>query len=240
MKPASTTRSGASASMAAASARRRRRDRQRPDGRRRRRDAGLAAISSPAASGRLLITMRDRCGDRARSTAAISAAMLEPRPEIRMTRRFTFRHVDAQRDARSGSAGSRPPPGLRCVTARSASRLTRRRCRAHRPLAARRCRSRTRSRPTAESARSPRRHIAAHHQHHADAAIEHAMHLGGRRHCPPAAASRRSAAAASDARRCAPQALGQHPVRVFDEAAAGDVRHALESHSASSASTGLT
>ena len=67
-----------------------------------------AARSSPGASARLEITATISAGKSAAFAASISAAMLDPRPEIRMAvRRFIARG----RGGRCRSRGARPLPG---------------------------------------------------------------------------------------------------------------------------------
>src|SRR5450755_3458983 len=121
-----------------------------------------SAIARPPASGRLLITPTMAAAIRPVVAAANSAAMLEPRPEIRITMRF--KSVDTLawciRDEMNASQPS-VDNRVRCGGRAALDRADHGRDLAQFP--------------------EPRHHggsrTAGYYQHHADAAIEYAMHF---------------------------------------------------------------
>ena len=222
MKPASTTRSGSPASIAAASAASKRiaLGESRGDRPRVAMPARAAMLEPPRASARL----RDaRVTHRPPQRAGV-ALRGEQRREIRAAARDEDGDAGSIASWRCGTrdAGVGPRPGV--TRRRSPARLRR--------LARRSRRCGTRARRLPSSSRSPASACSGgDHDDHADAAVEHAMHLGVGDVAVRAAASRRSAVAASASasmRACNPG--GQHPRDVLEQAAAGDVRHALDRH----------
>ncbi len=216
MKPASTMRSGSLRSIASASAASNAaRDANARWSTTRSGDAVALGVREPRGVGRLLITCVTAPSIAPASTASISAARFDPRPEMR-----TVMRASAMASAVASSSRRR-----------STRRVTRRPRAARRPDARRCRRCRTRVSPAASSDAIARVDVAGRdHEHHADAAVEDAMHLVVAHAAVLLAASRRSAAAASvRAIETRLHAVGQHPRHVLErQAAAGDVRHALD------------
>src|SRR6185312_5754905 len=205
MKPASTTRSGACRSISAASV---------ASNASRVANAAWsttavatprsAASARPRASPRLLITATMVPASAPCDSASASAVKFEPRPEISTTMRaIAMTRGGRLRDDGRGGAG-----------------------RAHHDAPDRR---------GALAMRRERRErrvgvALGDDDRHADAAVEHAVHLGSgyvALALQPVEDRRLLPARLLQARG---DAVGQHPRHVLDQAAAGDVRHALDGH----------
>src|SRR5271155_2935329 len=204
MNPASTTRSGENASTAAAKAD------SKPC-------ASLAwsttltgtprseARESPAASERLLMTLTTWPAIVPARSASTIAAMFDPRPEMRITSRFIVRALSGPGSCDDGRRSARS-------TAFDAA-------------------DRERGFTLRAQARDRRLGVAGgNHQDHADAAVEYPVHFRRRDvtgALQPVENRRYRPARGVDAR---DEPWRQHPVRVFGQPAAGDVRHAFDFH----------
>src|SRR5215813_4989900 len=205
MNPASTSRSGASSSIAAASA--------RSNSPRFGQVMWLttlvvtprsAAIARPGASGRLLTTPTTLALIEPLATASSTAVMFEPRPEIRMTMRFMF----CLRPIASGDDGSGPASGAALDAADEVRSLAQR----------------------LEALAGSFGPLVRDDQHEADAAVEHAMHLGGGNPAgslQPVEDRRPRPARGIDS---GGEVLGKHAMGVLRQPATGDVRHAFDFH----------
>ena len=179
------------------------------------------AIGESAGVGPIADHVRDRAVDARRVAAAsISAARFEPRPEIRIVMRASATAKGAlglgcSRDATRQRTTACGAPSARATIAPMRYACSPARC-------------------SASIARSAS--LACDDEHHADAAVEDAMHLVvgdvARARCSQSKIGGRGHVDAVEPRL---HAVRQHARHVLDEAAAGDVRHALDAQRLASA-----